>query len=185
MRGTLVLVVGPSGAGKYTLIRGAKAALGGDWGYVFPAREITRPIGAGGEAHVPVGETLFHRRRAQGAYSLSWRAHGLWYGIPRAMEDSLAAGRAVVINASRSVIEEARRRYARRVVLNVSAPAAVLQRRLQMRGRESAHDVAARLARAGAFQVAGPDVVTLVNDMPREQAIEAFVGILRGLRVPA
>ena len=98
MMGTLTLVVGPSGAGKDTVIRSAQAALAEQWRYVFPQREITRPAGDRAEAHVAVTEARFAERQAQGAYALSWRAHNLGYGVPREIEDSLAAGRIVVVN---------------------------------------------------------------------------------------
>ena len=185
MNGTLILIVGPSGAGKDTLIRGARQALAGEWRFVFPRREITRPAQAGGEAHVALGEAEFAARQARGAYALSWRAHGLGYGIPASIDDALASGRTVVANASRTAVAPARRRYPDVVAIHVTAPDAVLRHRLQTRGREADEDIAARVERAGALDVAGPGVVTLVNDLPPDQAIENFIRILRGLKVAA
>ena len=185
VNGTLTLIVGPSGAGKDTLIRGAREALAGEWRFVFPRREITRPVQAGGEAHIAVSEAEFAARQARGAYALSWRAHGLGYGIPAGIHDALAAGRIVVVNASRTAIAPARRRYADVAAIHVTAPDAVLRHRLQTRGREAHEDIAARVERAAALDVAGPGVVTLVNDLPPAQAIANFVRILRGLKVAA
>ena len=185
MQGTLVLVVGPSGAGKDTLIRGARAALAGEARsdgearFVFPRREITRPAEDAHEDHCPISEARFEARRAGGAYALSWRAHGLGYGIARTIDDDLAAGRSVVVNVSRGVVDEARARYQALAVLCITAPEAVLRRRLAARGRESAEDVAARVKRAAAYEVKGPGVATLVNDGPPEAAIAQFVQLLR------
>ena len=66
----------------------------------------------------------------------------------RAISNSdLAAGRCVVANLSRGVLAEAAPRFPL-LVLEVTAPAAVLAARLAARGREEPEAVAARLARA-------------------------------------
>ena len=46
--GVLVLVVGPSGAGKDSLLAAAQHVLAGNTGFVFPTRDVTRPAGSGG-----------------------------------------------------------------------------------------------------------------------------------------
>lgn len=185
MTGTLTLIVGPSGAGKDTLIGGAKAALAGQWRFVFPLREITRPAGDRSESHIPITEAQFAERQARGAYALSWRAHGLGYGVPRGIEDALAAGRTVVVNASRSMIPQARQRFSPLAVVAVSAPERLLQRRLATRGRERNEDIASRLRRATAFDLDGPDVTTLINDTSPERAVAAFLRCLQELRSAA
>lgn len=180
-RGTLVLVVGPSGAGKDMLLRGARRALAGQWAYDFPAREITRPAQAGGEAHVAVSEAQFAARVACDAYCLAWRAHGLGYGIPRAAADGLAAGRTVVVNASRAALDEARAHFELLRIVHVTAPAHVIAQRLRGRGRESDAEIDARLRRATALAVDGPDVITMVNVAPPKQAVAGFVDLLQRL----
>jgi len=163
----LVLIVGPSGAGKDTLLDAARDALAGDPRVVFARRCITRPADAGGEAHEALDEAAFEERRAAGGFVLWWRAHGLSYGIPATVEADLAAGRVVIASVSRAVIAEAARRYPVRVV-EITAPPAVLASRLARRRREDADGIAERLAREVALP-GGVEVVRVMNDGSVEQ----------------
>ena len=81
MRGTLFLLVGPSGAGKDTLIDGARQTLAADKRFVFARRVITRPESAGGEDHEEVSQGEFERRIMHGQFLLHWTAHGLGYAL--------------------------------------------------------------------------------------------------------
>jgi ribose 1,5-bisphosphokinase len=175
--GTLVLVVGASGAGKDTLIAGARAALAGNPRIVFPQRHITRPENAGGEDHVAVAPEVF----APADYALAWEAHGHRYGIPAAIDVDLSYGRSVVTNVSRTVIEAARRQFDRCAVVNVTVDPSVLRARLAGRGRESADEIEARLARAAAYDVTGPDVTEIDNNGSTEDAIRRFADFLLSL----
>jgi len=161
VRGTLHLVCGPSGVGKDTLIDAARAARPD---LVAPRRVVTRPAEAGGEAHRAVDPAAFEAMEARGAFLLSWRAHGLAYGIPAEAGAALAEGRHVLANVSRAVVDEARARAAPVRVLLVTAPAEALARRLAARGREAEAEIARRLARAELEGPTGPDVTTVVND---------------------
>ena len=181
LTGMLVLVVGPSGVGKDSLIDGARRILADGPDVVFPKREITRSADAGAEDHVAVTENQFHARRDLDAYLLSWGAHGLWYGIPSEVLGDLRSGRVVVINASRSVIDEARSRFPRLRIISVNADDETLRRRLGARGREQTDQVERRLERARAFRVEGPDVIEFPNDGPLGEAVTRFADLLRGL----
>ncbi len=146
--GALVLVVGPSGAGKDTLLDAARARFAGDPRFHFCRRFITRSGGAG-EAHTTVTEDEFRRLAASGQFFLSWQAHGLSYGVGADALEALRAGRTVIANVSRRVIGEARRLWPRTRVIQVTAQTEVLRARLAARGRETADGIGQRLHRAG------------------------------------
>ena len=84
----------------------------------------------------------------------------------------------MVVNVSRGVLDEARRRFPRVRVVSVCADAAVIRARLQARGREAPEEIEARVARAGAFEVTGPDVFELSNNGRPEAAVQAFIALL-------
>lgn len=179
--GLLVLVVGPSGAGKDTLIAGARRALADDPRFVFTRREITRPADPAGENHIPLTPAEFAVRRA--GYALAWQAHGLGYGIPADIAAEIEAGRTVVANVSRTVIAAAARRFPV-LVLEITASPAVLAARLAARGREDAADQAARLARqvAPAAAVAS---VRILNDTTVAEGVAAVLAALSRAAAPA
>jgi phosphonate metabolism protein PhnN/1,5-bisphosphokinase (PRPP-forming) len=179
--GTLVLVVGPSGVGKDSIIAGAASRLRADPSFVFARRSITRPLAARGEAHVALSSAAFAAARARGAFLLHWQAHGLDYGIPAALAAERSAGRIVVANVSRTVIDAARAFLPPVRIVQILAPREVLATRLASRGRESAADIGRRLERAAAELEPAADVTTLVNDGALEHAVAQFVAILRGI----
>jgi ribose 1,5-bisphosphokinase len=178
LRGPLVLVVGPSGAGKDSIIEGAAARLCGDEEFVFVRRLITRPAALGGEAHVALTTEEFALRRERGDFVLHWQAHGLDYGIPATIEEDRAAGRTVIVNVSRAVIGEARASLSPIRVVQIVARGELLAARLAVRGRESAMDIRQRLDRAAAIEPAG-DVTTIRNDGPLDGAVDQFILLLR------
>jgi|SRR5271166_6572760 len=168
----LVLVVGPSGAGKDTLLDAARAALADDPRFRFVRRVITRPAEAGGELHEAVSDAEFAARD----FALTWQAHGLRYGIPATIAADLAAGRVVVANVSRSVIAAAAGRFPVRVI-EITAPPEVLAARLATRGREGVADVAARLARSVALPDGVP-IETVTNDVTVDAGAARFLAAL-------
>jgi ribose 1,5-bisphosphokinase len=157
--GRLVVVVGPSGAGKDTLIAGARAACAGDPSVVFPRRVITRAATAA-EDHDSVSEQGFQAAAAGGEFALCWEAHGLRYGIPSAIDADIRDGRTVVCNLSRTMIGLVRRRYAAVAVVEVTAPLEVLAARLALRRRDSDGRLSDRVARSAALvQAIDADIV--------------------------
>jgi ribose 1,5-bisphosphokinase len=144
--GRLVLVVGPSGAGKDTLLNAAHALCADDPSIVFPRRIVTRAASdAEDNAQLTLDE--FDRAEAVGDFALHWHAHGHAYALPRCLDDDIRAGRTVAANVSRMVIDAARKTYAHVVVVLITAPPEVLASRVAARARASDGSVAERVGR--------------------------------------
>jgi len=170
--GRLIAVVGPSGVGKDSVMAGLVAARPG---LGVARRVITRDAALGGEDFDALDEPGFHRAAAAGAFALHWGAHGLYYGIPARYAAAVTAGQEVLANLSRGVLEQARARFAAVTVLHLTARPDTLAARLAGRGRESAEEIAARLARA--VPPAGP-LVEVSNDGPLEATVAAELAAL-------
>lgn len=151
MKGRLIYVVGPSGAGKDSVIDYARAHLPAAAAVVFARRTITRPASAGGEDHRAVDEAGFERLLAQGAFAMHWRANGLAYGIGVEILDRLAEGRTVVVSGSRGHLPEAIAAFPGIETVLVTAKLETLRARLGARGREDATQVTQRLERAASL----------------------------------
>jgi phosphonate metabolism protein PhnN/1,5-bisphosphokinase (PRPP-forming) len=173
-RGTLYLIVGPSGAGKDALIDAVRQRLPASV-FLFPRRWVTRPAGPG-EDHQPISAETFEAQERDGAFALSWRAHGLAYGIGIEIASALDAGIHVIVNVSRTQIAAARAEYSPVRVIEITAPAHLRAERLKTRGREQEAAIDQRLVREVPF---APDA-TIVNDGPLETAIDALVAALQG-----
>jgi ribose 1,5-bisphosphokinase len=177
--GRLVVVVGPSGAGKDTLIAGARARLDGDAAFVFPLRLVTRAATAA-EVHLTISDRDFARGASRGDFAFWWEAHGLKYALPAALDDDIRAGRTVVCNVSRGIVAALRARYARLVVVLVTAPADILAGRLAARDRTSDGDLGRRLGRGAPLpaEFAPDHVIENVGDIADGAArlIVAIIG---------
>ena len=181
MSGTFVAVVGPSGAGKDSLIAYVREHLHSE-SVAFVRRVVTRAPDGGTEDHDTLDGSTFEQARSQGQFALTWEAHGLKYGLPRTLEDDLAAGRVVVANLSRAIIPHLVDRYPTAIVVEVTAERDVIEQRLASRGRESADGIRQRLDRtvverlpastvridnSGLLETAGQNLLSLLEDLAR------------------
>ena len=179
--GIMAVVVGPSGAGKDTLMNLAARHFAGRPDVHFVRRVITREGDAGNEDHRSVSEVDFDAMEQAGAFAVSWEAHGLKYGIPADVTNELARGNLVIANGSRSVLHRFQAAFPRLKIINVTARREVLAERLMARGRESREDVMKRLDRSTITFDGSYDVTDIDNSGTLEDAERAIVAVLEAL----
>jgi phosphonate metabolism protein PhnN/1,5-bisphosphokinase (PRPP-forming) len=182
MGGHLVLVVGPSGAGKDSVMMGAREVLKADGNFIFPRRFVTRLSNPDAEDHVSMTEMEFALAVAEGAFALWWRAHGNSYGIGSFIESHLDSGATVVVNCSRASIADACERFANVTVAEITAPEDVLVTRIVARGREMPEQARERVQRKVPDYPAGVRVERIVNDGLLVEAVSRFCALLRDLQ---
>lgn len=180
MTGRLIGVVGPSGAGKDSVMQGLVALRPH---FALVRRVITRAPELGGEDFEALSEARFAEMRDAGAFCVHWQAHGLSYGIPDAVRLRIGKGEQLLVNLSRDVLAQVARVFPAFTVLNVTASRATLEARLAARGRESEADIARRLGRAERALPTGLDLLTLANDGSLEDTVDAAIALLQPERV--
>lgn len=178
--GALFYVMGPSGAGKDTLLNHARSHLAPSAPVVFAHRYITRPANAGGENHVALSHEEFALRERHGCFCMTWDSHDQRYGVGIEVLAWRERGLSVVVNGSRGWLAEAARRFPDLVPVAVTVDIGALRARLERRGRETPGQIEERLSRAAAFDVRHPALVTIDNSGAMETAGAALVQLLAG-----
>lgn len=171
-RGRLIAFVGPSGAGKDSVIDGVLEAM---TELRLVKRTITRAAELGGEDYHAVNESEFLTLRDRGEFCLHWQAHGLYYGIPVSVLRDVECGETFVVNLSRSVLTQAAAVFPGLVVIEVTASAQTLANRLAGRGRETEEEIAARLARSTYPMPDDLNLYRVSNDGVLQDAIDQAV----------
>ncbi|MFJ2992296.1 phosphonate metabolism protein/1,5-bisphosphokinase (PRPP-forming) PhnN [Pandoraea sp. NPDC087047] len=152
-RARLFYVMGPSGAGKDSLLDYARGVLhvsdalsSGSSPVLFAHRYITRAP-ADGENHVALSQAEFALRHSLGCFALDWDSHGCRYGIGIEIDAWLSAGASVVVNGSRAFLAQAVARYGERLhLVEIRVDPEVRAQRLANRGRESGEALDKRVA---------------------------------------
>ncbi|PSS45018.1 phosphonate metabolism protein/1,5-bisphosphokinase (PRPP-forming) PhnN [Pseudomonas sp. BBP2017] len=176
--GRLIYLMGPSGAGKDSLIDAARATLE-NHNVVVARRVITRSAEAKGEDAVGVSCERFEQMCTDGEFALYWRANGLAYGIPVLIDSWLEQGRTVLVNGSRAHLAQARQRYPGLLAVLLSVEPQVLRQRLLARGREALEDIERRLARSQQLSFADQGVHLLDNSTSLDDAVARLLDLLR------
>lgn len=180
--GRLVLIVGPSGAGKDSILAAAKVRCAEDPTIIFPHRIVTRPATVA-EHNISLSQPGFDEALRSGAFALWWQAHGLKYGLPISIDTDIGCGRTVVCNASRGVVESSRLRYRRVTSVLITARADLLTARLEARSRDSDGLLAERIERNGRYADFSADIV-IDNSGVLEEAVNVLTATLLGKGAP-
>jgi ribose 1,5-bisphosphokinase len=173
----LVYVMGPSGAGKDTLLAYARAHVDSSR-ILFAHRYITRSMTATGENHIALSRDEFFARREAGLFSLSWESHGNAYGIGTEIDLWQKHNFVVVVSGARAAWPAAKERFANIIGILVEAPADLRATRLAARGREDEAAIRARMTREIPMAL-DANIHRLDNSGSVEEAGIALVRLLR------
>ena len=148
--GLLVIVSGPSGAGKTTIARALHAAFPGS---VLSLSLTTRPMGPTEQEGVDyhfASEEEFQRGVDEGAFLEHAGVYGKRYGTPRKpVEEGLAAGRLVILEIDVQGAKQVKGKIPGALAMFVLAPTEEeLLERLRARKRDSEEVIQKRFARA-------------------------------------
>ncbi|MFW9906567.1 MAG: hypothetical protein ACFFFH_19830 [Candidatus Thorarchaeota archaeon] len=144
----LVFVVGRSGSGKDSIMRNVASALKlEDIPVHVLQRHITR-LPDKTEESLYVSEEEFLRKKSQKEYIISWYIYDNWYGCPqKPLKKALRRGEIVLVNASRSILYDAKEKYPRSKIVLIDAPDKVAEARIKIRGREDSNHLFERFTR--------------------------------------
>lgn len=180
----LVYVIGPSGAGKDSLLAWLLQHAPADWHVHRARRTITRAPEPEGEAHESVDEAQFAMLRAQHAFAIDWQAHGLHYGVRHEEFSALDSGHWVLLNGSRQQLPLALQRWPQLTVLHITASPQILVERLNARGREDAAQRRARAQRATAAALElPPGAIEIRNEGPLDEVGQMLLQALHFIAV--
>jgi ribose 1,5-bisphosphokinase len=148
MNAQLIYVVGPSGAGKDSLLIWLRQHLPSDLPIHWARRTIDRPCIPDSEMHESVNTLEFNWLLDAQKLAMHWDANEHKYGIRNAELRPLAQQHWVFLNGSRAHLPHATHLYPGLTVLHITADIEVLRHRLLRRGRESHAAIENRLQRA-------------------------------------
>jgi ribose 1,5-bisphosphokinase len=157
-----------------------RAACADDGNIVFARRVVTREASSF-EDNAQLSVDDFCAALGRDEFAMHWKAHGHRYGLPRTIDDDIRAGRTVVANVSRTVIDAMRQAYVNVLVVAITAPSDVLAQRLATRARTSDGTLQDRLARKVADEATADK--TIVNVGSAEFHARQLVQIIRGRRL--
>jgi phosphonate metabolism protein PhnN/1,5-bisphosphokinase (PRPP-forming) len=167
----IVLIIGPSGAGKDTLIKEAKKEFKEKINFV--KRYITRESDVN-ESNYYIDEYAFEILRHNSYFASSWNAHGNFYGIPkRFIKNGIN-----LISISRGRIKDFENLYDNVYTINITLPKEILKQRLLKRGRENKEDIEKRVQREYE-KIEAKNLIEFDNLASIEDSKKNFISLLK------
>jgi guanylate kinase len=180
-RGRLIVVSGPSGAGKDTLIADALGEIPELALIASATTRKPRPGEADGRDHVFLTRQEFERWIEEDRL-LEWAKYsGNLYGTPKqSVEDLLEKGRSVILRIELQGARQIKERRPDAVMVFVRAPSLEeTRRRLESRATESSESVESRMATAIKEVAARDEFDHEIVNGDREQARKDMIETLR------
>ena len=181
MQGKLIVVSGPSGAGKDTLIRAALEAVPNLSLIASATTRKPRPGEVDGRDHVFLTREEFERWIEEDRL-LEWAEYsGNLYGTPKeSVEQLLAEGRNVILRIELQGARNIKKRRPDAVMIFVRAPSLEeTRRRLESRATETEESLESRMATAMREVEARREFDYEVVNADREQASKVMIDLMR------
>lgn len=176
--GILFLIVGNSGSGKDSIIMGVVDNYPSNLKKVYaPKRYITR-LPSETEKNISITKEEFQELEEKGKFALTWYIYELYYAIPIEIDDWLKKGHPVLLNVSRTIIKEARKKYRNLKVIFIKVPLEITIKRLKERGREKTELLEERIERARKFQEYPEADFTVDNSGDLKDSIDQFLNYM-------
>jgi guanylate kinase len=183
-RGSLLIVVAPSGAGKTSLVRHLLDARDGIRLSISYTTRPPRPGERDGVDYRFVAPDEFAARRERGEF-LEWAlVHGNHYGTSRAwIAEQVAAGVDIVLEIDWQGAAQVRALFPQAVSVFVAPPSfEVLRQRLTARGQDAPDVIERRLQAARSELAHAGDCQYVIINQDFAAACQALVGIVDAAR---
>jgi len=173
MKTKIILIVGPSGVGKDTLLRYAKEKLSTK--YNFVERYITRKPDSN-ESNFYIDEYAFEILKHNSYFISSWNAHENSYGIAK----KFILNGVNIVSISRSKIKDFEKNYDSVYTINISISKESLKERLLLRGRENIDEIEKRLSRTYS-KIDATNLIEFDNSTSLDESKKRFYKLLTNI----
>ncbi len=173
--GTLFLVVGNSGSGKDSIIKGVSKKYPTNLKKLYIVKRFITRSPSKTENNYSITPEKFKSMEQQGKFALKWHIYHLDYGVSIEIDEWLKKGHPIVVNISRTIIAQARELYENIKVIFIEVPFEITLQRVKERSRESGELLDERIERAKTHQKFPTADFVVDNSGNLEDAIEQFL----------